>query len=221
MYCASAIAAGPLIVIEVVIAPMIDAVEQRLHVVERVDRDAALPDLAARCGESESYPMSVGMSNATESPSDPAPARNDTVHWFVSRCRSPRTGASSIAGRDTCADGYRACTDTRRDTRDRARRRIRHVFGPVERLERQVGDRAVDRARSGIRAPARGREGALPAVLLRLELGARLRAEPGRAIDHLSHAVLVPSISRRDSRFRHGENSSANPPEPLESVPSG
>ena len=45
-----------------------DAVEQRLEVLERVGRDAAAPDLALARGSSESSPISVGMSNATDSP---------------------------------------------------------------------------------------------------------------------------------------------------------
>ena len=47
-YIAITIAAGPLIVIDVVTAAEVDAGEQVLHVGQRVDRDAGLADLAER-----------------------------------------------------------------------------------------------------------------------------------------------------------------------------
>ena len=45
----------------------IDAAEEVLHVVEGVERDALAADLARLSGESESWPISDGMSNAVES----------------------------------------------------------------------------------------------------------------------------------------------------------
>ena len=63
------IAAGALIVIDTLTSPRSIPCKQRLHVIERVDRDALAPDLAQRLrGWSESWPISDGMSNAVESP---------------------------------------------------------------------------------------------------------------------------------------------------------
>ena len=65
--------AGPEIVIEVVTSASGMSVEQHVHVGGGVDRHAAVPDLAEAFGSSESRPISVGMSNATDSPPPPEP----------------------------------------------------------------------------------------------------------------------------------------------------
>ena len=63
--------AGPLIVIDVVTSAERDAGEQHVHVGGRVDRDAAVADLAEARGSSESRPIRVGMSKATDRPPPP------------------------------------------------------------------------------------------------------------------------------------------------------
>ena len=104
----------------------VDAVEERLHVAQRVDRDAALADFAAAPAAHRSRsPSASACRTRPKAPSGLARARSDSARWFAARCRSRRTGASSRAGRDTCSDGCRACTDIRRVRRDRARRRAR------------------------------------------------------------------------------------------------
>ena len=65
----------------------VDPVEEVLHVGERVDRHAALADLAECERSSESRPISVGRSNAVDSPSDPWSSRSRKRRW-CRRCRS-------------------------------------------------------------------------------------------------------------------------------------
>ena len=125
----------------------VDAVEEHLHIAQRVDRDAALADFAARLRR-------IGVvahqrrhiERDRESVLPLLEQESDSARWSAWRCRSRQTGASSTAGRDSRWDGCRACTGTRPARADRAQDRGGGVVRPVDRLERDVGDRAVDRA---------------------------------------------------------------------------
>ena len=93
------IAAGALIVIETQTSPRSIPCEQRLHVVERVDRDALAPDLAERA-------RMVGVvahqrrhvERRATAPSGRGRAGSGSARWSPPPCRSPRTGASSTTG---------------------------------------------------------------------------------------------------------------------------
>ena len=63
-------------------------------------------------GSSESRPIRVGMSKATESPPCPWPAGTCSARWSPRRSRSRRTAASSRAGPGTSWGGRRGCTGT-------------------------------------------------------------------------------------------------------------
>ena len=75
MYCASAIAAGPLIVIEVVIEPR--SIPSNSVSMSRIESIATphRPTSPRACGLSESKPIKVGISKATESPICPCESR--------------------------------------------------------------------------------------------------------------------------------------------------
>ena len=117
--CTAGSAAVALIVIDVLTLVERDAVEEHLHVGERVDRDADLADLAPRPGRgpSRSPSGSAGRRRRT-APSGPAPAGSETAGWTPRRPRSRRTAASSTGGRGTSSDRCPACTGTPRGIRD-------------------------------------------------------------------------------------------------------
>ena len=74
-YIANRMAAGELMVIEVVIWPRSMPSKSTSMSAQGVDGDAAAADLARACSSSESRPIRVGMSKATESPSWPFASR--------------------------------------------------------------------------------------------------------------------------------------------------
>ena len=86
-----------------------DAVEQRRHVVERVDRDADPADLA---GGQRMVGVVAHLCRQIEGHAQAADALREQIAvagvGLVGRCRSPRTAASSRAGRGTWSAGCRA-----------------------------------------------------------------------------------------------------------------
>ena len=115
MYCASAMAGRAVDRHRGGDVAHVDAVEEHFHVGQRVDRDAALADFAARLRR-----VGVVAHERRHVERDREPvltllaAGNDTARWSAWRCRSRRTGASSRAGRGSRWDGCRAYRETRR-----------------------------------------------------------------------------------------------------------
>ncbi len=95
----------------------VDAVEEHFHVGQRIDRDAALADLAARL---RARPSRSPSTSACRKPPKArvarARARSGSVRSSERRFQNRRTGASSRGGRDSRSGGSRACTDNRRAT---------------------------------------------------------------------------------------------------------
>ena len=88
-----------------------DAVEERLHVVERVDRHALAPDLAlASAGGRSRGPSATACRTPSTGRSGRGRAGSGSARWSPRPCRSRRTGASSRAGRGTSTGRRRACT---------------------------------------------------------------------------------------------------------------
>ena len=98
-----------------------DAGEGRLHVGQRVDGHAHAPDFALGARVVGVEPE---LGRQVEGHVQRVLAVGHQVlearRWSPRACRSRCTGASSTAGRGTCAGGCRACTDTRRAGRCRA-----------------------------------------------------------------------------------------------------
>ena len=91
-----------------------DAVEQHPHVVDRVDRDADLADLAV--GE-RVVGVVAHLGRQVEGHRQPGlPGREQLAgsgRWTPPRCRSRRTAAWSTGGRCTSSGRRRGCTGTR------------------------------------------------------------------------------------------------------------
>ena len=82
----------------------VDAAEQRLHVIERVDRHALAADLARASARGRSRdPSASACRTRCSSPSGRGRADSGSARWSPRRCRSRRTGASSTTGRGTCS----------------------------------------------------------------------------------------------------------------------
>ena len=112
---------------------------------------------------------------------------------LLSPSRIRRTGASSRGGRDSRLGGCRACTGIRPATRGRAPNP--DARRPADRtlLERDVGDRAIGRARTRALRAAYPLPRPAPNGLLLLELRGRRRAQTAGAFDHLGQ-VEVPIL---------------------------
>ena len=86
-----------------------DAGEQRLHVVERVDRHALAADLAlASAGGRSRGPSATACRTRSRGPSGRGRAGSGSARSSPRPCRSRRTGASSRAGRGTSTGTRRA-----------------------------------------------------------------------------------------------------------------
>ena len=142
-YMASAIGAVELMVMEVVTAPEVDAVEEDLHVRERVDGDAALADFAPRHLVVRVVAVEGRqVERRREAASGRARGDSGTARSSAAPCRTRRTGASSRACRGTSSGGRRACTGNSPGPAEVALRvetgqRVR----TGERLDRSAGDR--------------------------------------------------------------------------------
>ena len=123
-YIANTIAAGPLIVIDVVTVPRSMPAVEVFDVGERVDRDAALADLAER---ERVVGVAAHQRRQVERGRQAVATRVRAVRGSDgscrSRCRTPRTSASSTASTGTSTRTGRACTGTGRGTRRRRARR--------------------------------------------------------------------------------------------------
>ena len=180
-------------------------VEQRLHVVERVDRDPLAADLAL--GE-RVVGVVAHQARHVEGRREARPARgragSGSARWSPRPCRSRRTGASSRAGRGTSTGRRRACRGTRRAARARARLGRQVVLG-VERLDRLARDRREERVALGRRLrTARGTSARSPS-----RGGSGLGGHGGKATPRFTRAAEGPRVAaaaaaagRRGSRRR-------------------
>ena len=90
-----------------------DAAEQHPHVVDRVDRDPDLADLAGGQRRRRS-PCPSGSAGRRRPTAPPCRGRSapGSGRWTPPRCRTRRTGASSRAGRCTSRDRRPGCRGT-------------------------------------------------------------------------------------------------------------
>ena len=158
-------------------------VEERLHVGEARDGDAALADLALR-------PRMVGVvaherresRRRPRGRSGPAPAETCSARWCPRRCRSRRTGAWSRAGRGTWWDGCRGCTGYSPGSSVAAA-----VVGEIERGVDRLDDAPRDRGEFAVLAHRqRRRRGAPGGDLGPQPVSSRSRRQP--------RAVCVGSV---------------------------
>ena len=161
-YIASAIGAVELIVIDVVTRAEVDPVEEHLHVAQRVDRDAALADLAARHVVVRVVAVERRQVERRREPGLSVLEQVvEALRWSASPCRSRRTGASSRACRGTRSAGRRACTGySPGQPRSRSKSKPGCVSGAGQRLDRRTRDRRPvllpgGRLREGLRGASR------------------------------------------------------------------
>ena len=154
-YCASAMHAGPLIVIEVVISPMSMPSKSSLHIGERVDRNAAFADFAARLRRIR---VVAHQRRHIEGDREPVLALlEQKMISFVGlrRVAEPRklTHRPQAVAIAVGMDAPRVWILARLGKIEPG-----SVLRAVEPLERHVGNRPVDRTRTrSLARPARGR----------------------------------------------------------------
>ena len=135
-----------------------DAVEQRLHVGQAGDGDAALADLALRARVVGVVSHQGRKSNATDSPVWPRTAETCSGDWCRRRCRSRRTGAWSRADRDTGRMHAASVGILARQAGSPPTGLGREIERRVHRLDFHVGDRRkvgiiAHRQSGGVRPP--------------------------------------------------------------------
>ena len=121
-----------------------NAIEQRFHVGQRRDRDAALADFAQRRARGPDRGPSASAGRTRRSGRCRRPRAGGGIAGSWTRAsRIPRTAASSRACPGSRWRGCRACKGMRRDPRDRARSRAPAMFrGAIDRVDGPQRDRA-------------------------------------------------------------------------------
>ena len=118
-----------------------DPVEERLHVVDGVERDPLHPDLAERAVRGRSRaPSASACRTRSRGRSGRGRAGSGSACWSPRPCRSRRTGASSRAAPGTSTGRRRACRGRCRAAPRRARVVVAQVVRGVERLDRVPGE---------------------------------------------------------------------------------